>query len=218
MEIAITKKAFKSQAQKQHAALKARNVAAKLSDIQESLAIAYGYENLATLYAKFSEEAFSVVDVKALYEQTNNLFVLTRADVEMEDFSWQERLSVYSPEVTMQDIIDAGNKYSVSLYDDECVALDKDWVFSKETVGLSTFAIIARPGKYGFPDCVNDDHATDWVKSFGFRVPKGGVDIDYFDTGDDGCGGEYLLIWVPDEEAARIRKLFDSDPQSGDLF
>jgi hypothetical protein len=52
MELQLNQKSFKAQAKKLHNAMKARGIECRLSDALESLAISYGYENLATLYGK----------------------------------------------------------------------------------------------------------------------------------------------------------------------
>jgi hypothetical protein len=80
---------------------------------------------------------------------------------------------------------------------------------SKDTVVLENYAEVPRIERYGLHDAANearvDKFVFDWL---GFRVPVSGVDIHLHDTGDDSSSKDYFLVWVTDEDAARIRALF----------
>lgn len=212
MELNVTKEAFKSQAKKQLAALKERKIELKLSDIQESLAIAYGYENLATLYAKFKKEAYSVVDSKPLLLQKDNLFVLTWFDDPEETNNCaDEVLGIYPPGTTLDDlgIRHYSNMESVQRLNDEVVAVPKGMVFSEETVALENYAYCTSISKYGLDDAANESTATQWVKDhMGFRVPKSGVKVCIHEMGDDGASKFHFLVWLNDDDSAKVRAMF----------
>jgi hypothetical protein len=209
MKLQITKEAFKSQAKKQHAALKARNVELKLSDIQESLAIAYGFENLATLYATFSKEEYSVVeDVKPLRSQTANLFVLTWCFPDDDDGLADEVLSIFPPGTTLS-MVGSRDYQAVAELNDEVVEIPEGLVFSKETVALENFSMVPNIAKYGLHELADERAVNKHVKTYlGFRVPRDGVDVNVYDMGNDGGSKDHLLVWLTDEDSAKVRALF----------
>lgn len=212
MELNVTKEAFKSQAKKQLGALKARNIELKLSDIQESLAIAYGYENLATLYAKFKKEAFSVVDSKPLLLQKENLFVVTWFTPDDDTYaSCDEIMGIYPPGTTLDNlgVRNYSNLKNVQRLNDAVLAIPEGVVFSEETVALENYAYVPNIAKYGLHDGAHESTVTGWVKEFlGFRVPKSGVEVNVYDMGDDGGSKDHILVWLNDDDSAKVRAMF----------
>jgi hypothetical protein len=209
MELQITKEAFKSQAKKQHAALKARNVELKLSDIQESLAIAYGFENLATLYAAFREDDYSEVDdVKPLLAQTANLFVLSWRFPENDDGLADEVMYVFPPGTTL-NMVGSYDYEAVHALREKGIEIPEGLVFSKETVALENFSMVPRIDKYGLHELADERAVNKYIKTYmGFRVPRDGVEVNLYDMGDDGGSKDHLLVWLNDEDSAKVRALF----------
>jgi hypothetical protein len=212
MEIKLNKKSFKSQAKKQHAALKDRCVEVKLSDIQESLAVAYGYENLATLYAKFKGEDYLVVDATPLRMQTDNLFVVTWFFNDAVDSgpTDDEVMGIYPPGTSLDDVTPRKwDQFLKAQYSE--LAIPEGMVFSEETVALHNFAMVPNISKYGLHDGAHESTVTQWVQEFmGFRVPKDGVEVSVYEMSDDGGCKDHVLIWLNDEDSAKVRALFDN--------
>lgn len=212
MELNVTKAVFKYQAKKQHAALKARNLEIKLSDIQESLAIAYGFENLATLYATFNHEDYSAVDSAPLLAQPRNLFVLTWFfDPEAGDLA-DEVMGVYPPGTTLDDVglRNYANWEKLEMLNDRVLTIPKGIAFSDETVALENYAYVPNVAKYGLHEGAHESTVTTWVKEYiGFRVPKSGVEVSLYEMGDDGASKDHILVWLNDEDSAKVRAMFD---------
>lgn len=208
MEIKLTKEIFKAQAKKQHAALKARNVVMKLSDVQESLALAHGYENLATLYAALKTADSRFVDSAPLEAQKENLFIISWFYDEDAAECSDDVMGVYPPGTTIDDVAARDWSASAALRD-EAVMFPQGLVLSKDTTVLENYATVPRIDRYGLPDSANEAIVSKWVFEYlGFRVPKTGVEINLSDTGDDGGNVDHILIWVNDEDSLRIQELF----------
>jgi len=209
MEMVITKEVFKAQAKKQHAALKDRSVDVKLSDIQESLAIAYGYQNLATLYATFTQEANAVVDARPLLVQKDNLFVVTWMwTPDMGELA-DHVMAIFPPGTTLNDV-STTNYVKLEALMDRRMVIPEGLVFSEETVVLENYAEVPCIDKYGLHDGANERVATKYFQeSLGFRVPSSGVEVSLHDKGDDGASTDNLLIWLNDEDSAKVRALFN---------
>lgn len=211
MELNVTKEVFKSQAKKQHAALKARNVELKLSDIQESLAIAYGYENLATLYATFKKEDYSVVDSKPLLLQKDNLFVVTWFSPEDTHATCDEVMGIYPPGTSLDHIAmrNYSNWATVEKLNNQVLAIPEGLVFSEDTVALKNYSYVPNISRYGLHDGAHESTVAAWVKEFfGFRVPLSGVEVDVYDMGDDGGSKDHILVWLNDDDSAKVRAMF----------
>lgn len=210
MEMNVTKAVFKSQSKKQHAALVARNIELKLSDIQESLAIAYGFANLATLYARFKSEAYSEVDSAPLLTQLDNLFVVTWFIDEDDLDQADEVMGIYPPGTTLEDLNarDPRNRKSLIELNENVRAFPEGMVLSKETVALENYSYVPNVMRNGLHEGAQDSTASQWVKEyFGFRVPKTGVKTGFYDMGD-GATKDHILVWLNDEDCEKVRAFF----------
>lgn len=210
MKLEITREVFKAQAQKQLAALRARNIELKLSDIQESLAQAYGHANLATLYAVFSAEENFKVDAAPLLAQKDNLFVITWVENPDDPTYGDDVIAILPPGTTLDDFSGRGHTYEeIDNLLDTAEIIPEGLVFSEETVALESYAWVPRVSRYGLPDSVNEPMVAQWVKDWlGFRVPKSGVEVSWYDMGDDTAGRDHFLIWLNDEDSAKVRAMF----------
>jgi hypothetical protein len=209
MKLEITRDVFKAQAQKQLAALRERNIELKLSDIQESLAQAYGHANLATLYAVFKQEENFEVDAAPLRAQKGNLFVVTWVTNPDDPTYGDDVMAILPPGTTLNDFSGRGHTYE-EVYDllDTAEIIPTGLVFSEETVVLESYAWAPRVSRYGFPDSANEATVAQWVKDWlGFRVPKAGVEVSVYDMGDDTAGRDHLLLWLNDEDCAKVRAI-----------
>lgn len=211
MEMNITREVFKAQAQKQLAALRARNIELKLSDIQESLAQAYGHANLATLYAVFKEEENFEVDATPLRPQKDNLFVITWVENPDDPTYGDDVIAILPPGTSLDDFSGRGHTYEeIDDLLETAVIIPEGVVFSEETVVLESYAWAPRVSRYGFPDSANESTVAGWVKEWlGFRVPKTGVECSVYDMGDDTSGRDHFLLWLNDEDSATVRAMFD---------
>lgn len=207
MELQLSQKSFKSQAKKLHAAVKDRGIDCKLSDIQESLALSFGYANLATLYATFkAEDARYVHNRRELLKQASNLFIIGWRYPEGD--ALDEQLAVYRPGITYDQIATRNQEVARAAKRDYKFFPD-GLVLSEQTVVLENYAEVPRIDKYGLDDSVNEARIEKYVFScLGFRVPIDGVDINIHDTGDDSASKNFFQVWVPDDDAARIHELF----------
>lgn len=209
MEIKLNKALFKSQAKKQFESLKNRNIALKLSDVQESLAAAYGHANLATLYASFAAADYRLVeDTKVLYAQPDNLFVFGYFWPEDDDGLSDEEEGVFPPGTALNDVM-SRDWGAVETLRDSAKRLPDGIVFGKDAVALHNYALIPRPDRYGLPDSIDEKVVNGYMlENFTCRIPKNGVTVDYTDSGDDGGTKEYRLMWLNNEDSAKIRALF----------
>lgn len=208
MNITITKAAFKKHALKQVSNLRERGITLKLSDVQESLAVAYGYDNLATLYAMFEADEADVINVRELESQASNLFVLTWFDNDQTGYASDEVLGICPPGTTLNSI----SRMHYSELHTKVKAVPEGFTFSHKGVALCNYAHIPRIEKYGVPDSAAQGSVTQWVKSeTNFRVPSSGVDVDVENTGDDSSAKNHLLVWLPNEDAEAVRSWF-ADP------
>lgn len=213
MELQITKEAFKSQAKKQHLALKARSIPVKLSDIQESLAVAYGFENLATLYADIKAKASRYVeDLGPFKADKANLFVFTwvsPTDENGNGLCEDDVLSVFPPGTQLSDTYRTHTKAYYEFIETSVKVPDGLDGVSQQTLALESYCVAPRPDRYGLPHLATEVLADRFVKNYlGFRVPKDGMDTNFSDSGDDGSGKDYLLVWVTDDDAKKLRALF----------
>ena len=208
MEFTVTKASFKSQAKKQHAALKSRNVELKLSDVQESLAVGLGFENLATLYAKFKDVEYLTVDATGLKKHLSNLFVITWVTDPDDEENLDEVMGIFPPGTTLDDTARTYWVEGESLHE-KIIVIPDGMVFSKETVALENYSQVPNIAKYGLSDSQHHSTVCKWVHDYlGFRVPKNGVEVDCYDKGDDGCSRDHFLIWLNDEDSTKVRALF----------
>lgn len=209
MKLEITREVFKAQAQKQLVALRARNIELKLSDIQESLAQAYGHANLATLYAVFKSEEGFEVDTTSMRTQKGNQFVITWIP-NPDDEQGDDVIAIMPPGTTL-DAFNARQMNYPAMEEalDSALAIPDGLVFSEETVVLESLAWAPRVSRYGFPDSANENTVAQWVDDWlGFRVPKSGVECNIYDLGDDSAGRDHFLLWLNDDDSAKVRALF----------
>ena len=213
MELVLNKATFKAQAKKQHTALKNRiaGTTVKLSDIQESLAIAYGYENLATMYAALAKAESRFVYNKDLMTQKDNLFVVSffwPDSLGIESDSEDEIMCVFPPGTTINHVA-SRDWCAVQTLRTMVKPFDEGFCLSEETTVFENYAQVPRIEKYGLPDSANEATAVAWVQDWlGFRAPKAGVGISVSDTGDESSNQDNLLIWVSDSDAEKIRAMF----------
>lgn len=212
MDITLNKKVFLAMAKKQHARLKQRDVAVKLSDLQESLAYAFSAENLATIYAAFKADENAKVDPKPFKAQTSNLFVLTWTyNPDDEKGSLEDIPAIFAPGVTLDDVASTDIKLQQKLHDGRKF-LPEGFTFSSDTVALENWATVPCVSKYGVPASAHDMTVTQWVRdNFGYRVPVGGVIVELYDTGDDSSAQDHLLVWLNDTDAERVRAMYQND-------
>jgi hypothetical protein len=210
MKLEITREVFKAQAQKQLAALRERNIELKLSDIQESLAQAYGHANLATLYASFKKEEFSEVDAKPFLAQEENQFVITWIPDPENEMLGDDVIAIMPPGTRLEQF--HARNLSYAQMDEllaKAVLIPEGLVFSEETIALENYAWVPEVDRYGYPDSANSATVKEWVKEWlGFRVPKSGVEVGVYDLGDDSGSRDHFLIWLNDEDSAKVRALF----------
>ena len=205
MEIRITQDSFKAQAKKLHAALQARGVELKLSDVQESLAVSLGHRNLAALNGMLKLDASRIVEGTPLYAQKDNLFVVSWVyDQNFED----DQLVVYPYGTDIDDIATRDWRARCAL--DELVIVVPDEIQLDQAVVLVNYTEVSNISKYGLHDGAHESTVNAWVlEHFNFRVPAEGVSVHVSDRGDDGATKDHFLLWVPDEEAKALRNLFD---------
>ena len=211
MEISFNKQSFKKQAKAQFNTFKQRKIDCKLSDVQESLAVAYGFKNLATLYKTFSNEDFSYVDSTEFKKQTSNLFVITWAPPTDDEDNLEEVISIYPPGTQISDVAGWDWEAVVEL-NTRVLAIPKGIIFSEETIVLENFATVPRIAKYGLGG-YQDEHRVDAavIEHLGFRVPKTGVEVKLFETGDDCSSKDHLLVWLNDADTVIVNQMFNKN-------
>jgi hypothetical protein len=204
MENHITPDSFKAQAKKMFAALKDRGIALKLSDVQESLAISYGYKNLAAMNGMLKLDASRVVPGVPLYKQPDNLFVISwvyNVDSDGDD------LVVYAPGTGIDDIATRDWRKLCDL-NDSAIKVPDD-VSLNASVVLENFAEVSNISKYGLHDGAHEKTVNAWIlEHFYFRVAAEGVKVYVSDRADDGASKDHFLIWVPDDVAQALKDLF----------
>jgi hypothetical protein len=204
----ITKEEFKAQARRQHQSLLDRNIPAKLSDVQESLAVSLGYRNLAHFYGTLVEEVNSKVP-RAQVESWSRWVMVMRFVDEVTgndtDFGVEEWMLL--PEgTTLDDVaVRARNKEAQSRW--FAVARFEELVLSDKTTVLETYVELPSIAKYGLTPPSDENQVDGWVvEELGFRVPVEGVKVSRRDMRDDGADIVALEIAVTDADAALIRE------------
>jgi hypothetical protein len=206
MENHITLDSFKSQAKKLFAALKDRDIALKLSDVQEALAISYGYKNLAAMNGMLKLDSSRVVQGAPLYNQHDNLFVVSWVYNEDSD---GDDLVVYPPGTSMDDIATRDWRKLCDL-NESVITVPDDLSFDTSVV-LENFAEVSNINKYGLHDGAHEKTVNAWIlEHFFFRVAAEGVKVYVSDRGDDGASKDHFLIWVPDDVAQTLKDLFQA--------
>jgi hypothetical protein len=204
MENHITLDSFKSQAKKLFAALKDRDIALKLSDVQEALAISYGYKNLAAMNGMLKLDSSRVVQGAPLYNKQDNLFVVSW--VYNEDSNGDD-LVAYPPGTSMDDIATRDWRKLCEL-NDSVMTVPDDLAFDTSVV-LENFAEVSNINKYGLHDGAHEKTVNAWIlEHFFFRVAAEGVKVYVSDRGDDGASKDHFLIWAPDDVAQALKDLF----------
>lgn len=207
MNILLDEETFKQQVKVQHRALKARGIKLKLSDVYESLAIAYGYANHNEIQDLLKSEGSCYVEGATYLAQTQNHFVVSRfTDEESEDC--EEYLGVYPPGTTITDV-GTRNYGKLAALREDAVIFEEGFVLSADTVGLETFCILPNVEKYGVTPLAHEMLAAQAIREdYGFRTPLEGVMANFHDSGDDTSETINMLIWVTDADAEVIRAMF----------
>lgn len=156
-------------------------------------------------------ESTRASDTKVFYAQPDNLFVIGYFWPEDDDGLSDEEEGVFPPGTKLEYLM-SRDFYEVEELRDQEKLLPEGLVFGKAAVALHNYAPIPRPDRYGIPDCVGEKVANSYMlEHFTCRVPKNGVTVDYTNSGDDGSTLEYRLMWLNDEDSAKVRALFSID-------
>jgi hypothetical protein len=211
MQVKISKKEFKAQARRQHQILVERQIPARLSDVQESLAVSLGYRNLAHYYG-LAQDAASAEALMTQVKDWSRWVMYLAFDEQTGNEYW----ALLPEGATLDDVADI-NATKVRRLLAAAKPFPEGFRLSKETTVLGTYVELPSIEKYGLTPPSDEEKVKAWVvDTLGFRVPKTGLSVSRYDRRDDGAEFIAVRLAVTDADAASIRERMFTDAASSE--